>query len=601
MSSTKNNMSKIQKKVKSKQLMIGAENKEIEFSNEPQNILAILNYGLLNGIKTEILIDRVNEITSLLDLILPNKSYCFLKFQSCDEAAKVLTELNGIKLWTDGYPVLMSFCKSIPKYQDYLNEEPSGLIILLDFVTDEIEKKLIALLKWDECKMKNRQVQHFGYEFIYGQNTVDYRKPLERKLPPECDELWTIFDTKCPKFKGFRPDQLTVNKYERGSGIPAHCDTHSVFEDPIISLSLSASIVMEFKDPVNGKHCSILLPKKSLLIMSSESRYGWLHGITPKNSDIVKTKHNLMTVQQRELRYSFTFRKLRIPPSCDCKFPLLCDIQSKIVNEQNSNNDHEVDQKLAAKLELENVHNVYNEIGNHFSETRHSAWPNVENFIMSLIEGSILLDAGCGNGKYLNINDKITKLGFDRSSTLLQVCNERNFQVFQSDCLQIPIINDSIDACISIAVIHHLATHDRRVQAIREMLRVLRKKGQALIYVWAKDQQKDNKKTRYLLQHQSKDIEKVNKLPEMAILNIDEEKIELPIHKNRTQFKSSNMLVPWKLKQKEIPEEQHKIFLRYYHVFEDGELENLCKECGNVEIVRSYYDQGNHCVILKKL
>lgn len=31
-------MSKIQKKVKSKQSMIAAENNEIEFSNEPQNV-----------------------------------------------------------------------------------------------------------------------------------------------------------------------------------------------------------------------------------------------------------------------------------------------------------------------------------------------------------------------------------------------------------------------------------------------------------------------------------------------------------------------------------------------------------------------------------
>lgn len=538
-----------------------------------------------------------------MDFILPsNKSYCFLKFPSNDEASKVITELNGSKLWTDSYAVLMSYCKNIPKYQDNLNEEPSGLIVILDFVTDEIEDKLLGLLKWDECKMKNRQVQHFGYEFIYGQNTVDYRNPLERKIPVECDELWTLLDEKCPKFNGFRPDQLTVNKYEPGNGIPSHCDTHSVFEDPIISLSLGSSIVMEFKDPINGKHFSKLLPRKSLLIMSEESRYGWTHGITPKTSDIVKTKHNFLTVQQRELRYSFTFRKLRIPPSCnDCKFPSLCDIQSKIVNEQSNNNDHEVDKKLAAKLELENVHNVYNEIGNHFSETRHSAWPNVEKFIMSLKEGSILLDAGCGNGKYLNINDKITKLGFDRSETLLRVCNERNFQVFQSDCLQIPIIDDSIDACISIAVIHHLATHERRINAVKEMIRILRKDGQALIYVWAKDQQKDNKKTRYLLQHQSKNDQKENNLPEIATLNIDGEKIELPIHKNRTQFKSSNMLVTWKLKQKEIPEEQHKVFLRYYHVFEDGELETLCKECKNIEIVKSYYDQGNYCVILKKL
>lgn len=269
--------------------------------------------------------------------------------------------------------------------------------------------------------------------------------------------------------------------------------------------------------------------------------------------------------------------------------------------ENNNIHDQEVDKKLAAKLELENVHNVYNEIGNHFSETRHSPWPNVENFILSLKEGSILLDVGCGNGKYLNINDKIIKFGCDRSETLLQVCSERNFQIFNCDCLQIPVIDCSMDACISIAVIHHLATHERRVQAIKEILRVLRKDGQALIYVWAKDQQKDNKKTRYLLQHQSKNNEKDNKLPEIAVLNIDDEKIELPVHRNRTQFKSSNMLVPWKLKQKEIPEEQQKVFLRYYHVFEEVELEALCKECGNIEIVNSYYDQGNHCVILKKL
>ena len=42
---------------------------------------------------------------------------------------------------------------------------------------------------------------------------------------------------------------------------------------------------------------------------------------------------------------------------------------------------------------------------------------------------------------------------------------------------------------------------------------------------------------------------KNNKLSEMVIRNIDENKIELPVHKNWTQFKSSNMLVRWKLKQ----------------------------------------------------
>jgi alkylated DNA repair protein alkB family protein 8 len=263
----------------------------------------------------------------------------------------------------------------------------------------------------------------------------------------------------------------------------------------------------------------------------------------------------------------------------------------------------EVDESLAAKLEIENVHNVYNEIGNHFSETRHSPWPSVEKFINSLQAGSLMLDVGCGNGKYLGINDKLTKFGCDRSETLLRVCAQRNYQVFQCDCLQIPIVDNFADACISIAVIHHLSTQERRLQAIGEMLRVLKINGLALIYVWAKDQQKDNKKTSYLLQHQKKDNETTN-APEIATLCIDESQIELPIHRNRTQFShtsNGNVLVPWKLKQKEVAESEQKVFLRYYHVFDEGELEALCLRHGNVEILDTYYDQGNHCVILKKI
>jgi alkylated DNA repair protein alkB family protein 8 len=103
-----------------------------------------------------------------------------------------------------------------------------------------------------------------------------------------------------------------------------------------------------------------------------------------------------------------------------------------------------------------------------------------------------------------------------------------------------------------------------------------------------------------LLQHQSKKNAE-DSAPEIATLNLNENKIELPIHKNRTQFTNTNVLVPWKLKQKEVPEEQQKVFLRYYHVFEEGELEKLCQQCGNVEIVKAYFDQGNYCVVMRKL
>lgn len=262
-----------------------------------------------------------------------------------------------------------------------------------------------------------------------------------------------------------------------------------------------------------------------------------------------------------------------------------------------------MDDTVARKLENENVHQIYDKIGNHFSETRHSPWPNVQEFIQSLDRNSILLDVGCGNGKYLNINESIFKMGCDRSETLLNVCHERNFNVFQCDCLNLPVRDDSIDGCISIAVIHHLATKQRRLQAIREMARILRKSGKALVYVWAKKQNKDNKKSAYLKQNLTNPSKENQDAQNQEILVKTENiSISLPVHTNRTEFQHQNLFVPWKLKNmSKDSENQSEVFLRYYHVFEENELEEMCKEISEIRVVKSYYDQGNWCVIFEKV
>lgn len=42
------------------------------------------------------------------------------------------------------------------------------------------------------------------------------------------------------------------------------------------------------------------------------------------------------------------------------------------------------------------------------------------------------------------------------------------------------------------------------------------------------------------------------------------------------------------------------VFHRYYHVFQQGELELLCGQVAGVKVQSSYHDQGNWCVILEK-
>lgn len=56
------------------------------------------------------------------------------------------------------------------------------------------------------------------------------------------------------------------------------------------------------------------------------------------------------------------------------------------------------------------------------------------------------------------------------------------------DNLELPFRDESFDAILSLAVIHHFATTDRRVNAIRELARVLRIGGRVIISVWALEQ-----------------------------------------------------------------------------------------------------------------
>ena len=64
--------------------------------------------------------------------------------------------------------------------------------------------------------------------------------------------------------------------------------------------------------------------------------------------------------------------------------------------------------------EHQNVHTVYEAIAPHFSRTRYKPWPVVDCFLRSRAPGSVGLDVGCGNGKYLGVNPDVVMVGSDR-------------------------------------------------------------------------------------------------------------------------------------------------------------------------------------------
>jgi tRNA (uracil-5-)-methyltransferase TRM9 len=146
------------------------------------------------------------------------------------------------------------------------------------------------------------------------------------------------------------------------------------------------------------------------------------------------------------------------------------------------------------EYEEQHVHEVYEQIASHFSSTRYKPWPIVESFLRSLSPGSIGLDVGCGNGKYLTVNQDVFIIGSDRSSNLVKIAAKHELHsAVVADTLALPHQTGRFDFTISIAVVHHLSTSERRREAINSILDCLKEGGKALIYVWALEQ-KDSRR-----------------------------------------------------------------------------------------------------------
>lgn len=95
---------------------------------------------------------------------------------------------------------------------------------------------------------------------------------------------------------------------------------------------------------------------------------------------------------------------------------------------------------------------------------------------------------GCGSGRYLHINSKVSKIGVDICTPLVEGARKKGHEVLVADNLTLPFRDGAFDAVISIGVIHHFSSQSRRLQAVKEMCRLLRPGGQIMIYVWAFEQ-----------------------------------------------------------------------------------------------------------------
>jgi alkylated DNA repair protein alkB family protein 8 len=234
-----------------------------------------------------------------------------------------------------------------------------GLHIFPNFISKDMELKIMNEIDKHEFEvLKHRKVQHFGYKFIYGENSVTkekkgfgYKVPdifhsvllhdneYYKKSDTYMNKIRPMFTKKSisePNLTNKSPEetifnQFTVNLYKPGNGIPPHVDSHAPFLEPVVSLSLLSSVVITFKNLSGEEEKHVVLPARCLMVMTGEARYNWTHCIANRKMDRVDSKGTVF----RELRVSLTYRGVKDEYKCECNFPKGCDYEQNILKHKN--------------------------------------------------------------------------------------------------------------------------------------------------------------------------------------------------------------------------------------------------------------------------
>lgn len=205
------------------------------------------------------------------------------------------------------------------------------------------------------------------------------------------------------------------------------------------------------------------------------------------------------------------------------------------------------------------VAEVYNKIATEFKHTRHYQWKWITDYIDELtLKDSHLevLDIGCGSGRnILAYRNEFLKIkGLDLSHEFVKICRDQKLDVKLGDMIRIPYKDKFFDNLLVIASFHHLETKKHRIDALKEMHRILKPNGTAILSVWSKTQ------------------------PE----------------KTKRKFESfGDQMVPWKTTNGEE-------YFRYYYIFKLDEILDLFKQT-KFKVVKQFWECGNDIFIIQKI
>ncbi|MDD4332648.1 MAG: class I SAM-dependent methyltransferase [Patescibacteria group bacterium] len=232
--------------------------------------------------------------------------------------------------------------------------------------------------------------------------------------------------------------------------------------------------------------------------------------------------------------------------------------------------------KQTQKQLLNIIKKGYEKEAEKFSETRKRhlspLWNGLVEIAKDIKEGDKIFDAGCGNGRLLQIigEKKIEYLGVDASERLINLAKELypDYRFTVSDIFELSKLSEiNFDYVFSVAVLHHIPGEDLRVAALKQLKNKIADNGKIVIVVWNLWSQKKYRKLIW----------------KFALLKL--------FKKNNFDF-GDIIFMGW-IGDKNGGSE------RYYHAFTRRELKRISKKAG-LNIEKIYKDSHNYYLILRK-
>lgn len=168
-----------------------------------------------------------------------------------------------------------------------------GLYLIENFLTQTEEKFIVEIIRNSEWKKSRsgRRCQVYGafhdrnYTIIPGRSTpfpiwhdfiLTALEELSEDIPVVNEYLTNkIFS----KLSSNTTSEIFVNEYCKGDSLYPHFDHRTTYDDSIFGVSLLSSASLTFS---RGKEkIKVKIPKRSIYIMSGESRFSYRHSVEP--------------------------------------------------------------------------------------------------------------------------------------------------------------------------------------------------------------------------------------------------------------------------------------------------------------------------------